>query len=499
MSHRNRHPLRTAALVAAALLAAGGLAVVLTPTAQATTTTTLTPVDLTTTTGTVGKDQPVSNLATLDLSGKSDRWNRYVELIGRYSGHLTFAAPAGLNAGALASLRVELNYRGPAASTQPWTLRLYRWSSREWVTVGSNAAAPDWGDWKLLAFDAPGRPADYVSAEHQLRLRLESANDNDAADLDYAALQLVGPGSAPATTAPASARPTTAAPTASPRPSGPSAAPTSRKPASTTPGRTPTAAPPPTVRPGNLPAPVACPDCWHPPLRVSWDWVINVVPKAPFRNVDMYDIDGFDASADDVGALTKAGKNVVCYISAGTYEDWRDDAGRFPSALLGSDLDDWEGERYLDIRDVQRPGSVLAQIMTDRIEMCRTKGFDAVEFDNEDGYGNPTGFDLSPDDQLAYNVFLANAAHARGLSAALKNDSDQIAQLLPYYDMALNEECNTERAGCGAYQAFIRAGKPVFNAEYGSSTAFCSADIAAGINGVRFSLKLNGSVFDPCK
>jgi hypothetical protein len=38
----------------------------------------------------------------------------------------------------------------------------------------------------------------------------------------------------------------------------------------------------------------------------------------------------------------------------------------------------------------------------------------------------------------------------------------------------------------------------VLNAEYGSSTAFCAADDAAGIMGARFDLELDGKTFVPC-
>lgn len=241
-----------------------------------------------------------------------------------------------------------------------------------------------------------------------------------------------------------------------------------------------------------------CPDCWHPPLRVSWNWVLASVPKAPFRDVQVYDIDGFDATAADVTALHNAGKKVICYFSAGSYENWRPDADQFSSAILGNSLDGWAGERWLDIRDIQQPGSALAAIMNARLDMCRSKGFDAVEFDNVDGYSNRTGFPLTASHQLAYNRFLANGAHARGLSAVMKNDIDQIDELLPYFDMALNEECNAYDE-CGPYQAFVRAGKPVFNAEYESSTGFCASDNAANINGVRFAIDLDDSIFEPCR
>lgn len=39
-----------------------------------------------------------------------------------------------------------------------------------------------------------------------------------------------------------------------------------------------------------------------------------------------------------------------------------------------------------------------------------------------DLFDNDADFSLTYDDQIAYNIFLANAAHERGLSVGLKND-----------------------------------------------------------------------------
>lgn len=47
------------------------------------------------------------------------------------------------------------------------------------------------------------------------------------------------------------------------------------------------------------------------------------------------------------------GKKVVCYFSAGTYEDWRPDKGQFPPDALGNEDPIWRGERWVDIRDTR--------------------------------------------------------------------------------------------------------------------------------------------------
>ena len=138
---------------------------------------------------------------------------------------------------------------------------------------------------------------------------------------------------------------------------------------------------------------------WRPALVTSWQWQLSTQPTTgSFLNVQMYDIDLFDNPAATVAALHAQGTRVVCYIDAGTWENWRPDASSFPSSVMGKS-NGWPGEKWLDIRQI----SVLGPIMQARVALCAQKGFDGVEFDNVDGYTNPTGFPLTAQDQLNYN------------------------------------------------------------------------------------------------
>ena len=233
--------------------------------------------------------------------------------------------------------------------------------------------------------------------------------------------------------------------------------------------------------------PVACAGCWHPALKVSWQWQLQDPPKASaLLGVKMYDVDGFEASRTLVSRMHAKGIKAVCYISAGSWERYRPDASDFPASVLGRS-NGWPGERWLDIRKRR----VLKPIMRARMNMCRRKGFDAVEFDNVDGYQNATGFPLTSIDQLRYNVFLANAAHGRGLSAFLKNDLGQIQRLLPYFDAALNEQC-FQYSECRALTRFMKAGKPVFNVEYKlDRSRFCDKANARNFNSLKKRLALD--------
>jgi hypothetical protein len=208
--------------------------------------------------------------------------------------------------------------------------------------------------------------------------------------------------------------------------------------------------------------------------------------------VQVFDIDGFDNSAATVAALHARGTKVICYIDLGTSEDFRSDFKSFPASVQGAS-NGWPGEKWLDIRKL----NVLAPIMTARMRMCARKGFDAVEPDNIDGYTNTTGFPLTASDQFRYNTWIANTAHSLGLSVGLKNDVDQTEQLEPYFDWALDEQCN-EYTECGTLHIFVEHGKAVFNAEYSGGSSFCGTDVAQHLNGALFNLDLDGATYVPC-
>ena len=213
----------------------------------------------------------------------------------------------------------------------------------------------------------------------------------------------------------------------------------------------------------NLPAPVTSGNWYKPTPSTTWQWQLQI-PQGQTLNtgydVEIYDIDLFDTTTGTIDALHAAGRKVICYFSAGSWEDFRADAGDFDAADIGNELDGWPGEKWLDVRS-----NKVRQIMQTRLDLAVSKGCDGVEPDNMDGYTNTPGFDFSAADQLDYNIFIANQAHQRNLAVGLKNDLDQIPQLLDYYDFAVNEQC-FEYDECDLLTPFIDAGKAVLNAEY---------------------------------
>ncbi|MEV2214522.1 endo alpha-1,4 polygalactosaminidase [Streptomyces sp. NPDC050997] len=209
-------------------------------------------------------------------------------------------------------------------------------------------------------------------------------------------------------------------------------------------------------------------DRWRPRPSVAWQWQLSGRVDTGV-DVPVYDIDGFDQPEATVAALHDEDRKVICYLSTGAWEDWRPDADKFPRSVLGKG-NGWEGERWLDIRRTD----VLEPLMAARIDMCRDKGFDAVEPDNMDGYRNRSGFPLTATDQLRYNRLVAKLAHDRGLAVGLKNDLDQIPQLVADFDFAVNEQC-AQYEECDDLKPFITADKAVFHVEYELPTRrFCA-------------------------
>ena len=201
-------------------------------------------------------------------------------------------------------------------------------------------------------------------------------------------------------------------------------------------------------------------EIWAPTPGTTWQWQIDGATIDTTVDAQMYDIDLFDTSTAIIDALHDDGRIVVCYFSAGTYEDWRSDAGEFDEVDYGTEHPDWPGEFYLDIRSPN-----VKRVMEGRLDLAVTKGCDGVEPDNVDIYDAETGFTLSSGDQVEFNTFLAQEAHRRGLSVGLKNALELVTRLEPEFDWALNEECY-DYDECSELQPFLNADKAVFHVEY---------------------------------
>lgn len=241
------------------------------------------------------------------------------------------------------------------------------------------------------------------------------------------------------------------------------------------------------------------------PLQNStWQWQLSDGHRLDTTyEVDVYDIDTVDVPAKMIAALHSLNRFVICYISAGSWENWRPDAADFPPSVLGKPLSGWDGERWLDVRN----HSALMPLMAARMDLAAEKGCDAIEPDNLDGYmtwdasilalgETKTGFNITAEDQIAYNRALADLAHARNLSIAHKNNVEQTLQVVDAFDFAIVEQC-WQYHECDRLAPFVDAGKAVFQCEYSRKFKPCR-DALPGFSAIRKKYNLRARPLVAC-
>jgi hypothetical protein len=200
---------------------------------------------------------------------------------------------------------------------------------------------------------------------------------------------------------------------------------------------------------------------WRPENGTTWQIQLNAALRNPSTDgIDVWDIDLFENEASAISNIQSQGTKVICYFSGGSYEDWRPDASQFPQSDIGSGLDGWEGESWININS-----DAIRQIMVSRLDMAAEKGCNGVDPDNVDAYNNDNGLGLTTDDTINYMKFLADEAHARGLSIGLKNALEVVPDLVDHMQWSVNEQC-LEYNECDTLHPFLDQQKPVFHVEY---------------------------------
>ena len=226
---------------------------------------------------------------------------------------------------------------------------------------------------------------------------------------------------------------------------------------------------------------------YKPKPGVSWQWQLQGEVDTKF-DVDVYDVDLEFAKVETIDQLHKKGIEVICYFSAGSWEDFRSDAKEFPKEAIGGPLEGWPDEHWLDISNYEK----FASIMTARLDLAVTKGCDGVDPDNVHAYQAKSGFDISYEDQLIYNKWLADEAHKRTLSIGLKYDIEQVNELVDDFDFAVNENCFYYRE-CDKLLPFVEKNKAVFGVEYELETdEFCDKANKMNFSWLKMEYNLDG-------
>lgn len=112
---------------------------------------------------------------------------------------------------------------------------------------------------------------------------------------------------------------------------------------------------------------------WQP--RVGSSWQIQIYGAITNLTVpaDVFNIDLFDNTAENITQLHTFGRKVICYFSAGSYENFRIDAGVFEPTDYGKDLVGWPGEYWLNTNSAN-----VRKIMVARLNLAASKGCDGM-------------------------------------------------------------------------------------------------------------------------
>jgi hypothetical protein len=263
---------------------------------------------------------------------------------------------------------------------------------------------------------------------------------------------------------------------------------------------------------------------WQPAENVEWQWEIDHPlsttsasdmgtgltayngDKAPATNPTVYDIDAILNPASTVTALHALGDHAICYIEVGTAGNYYSAADEGISTTyyaqlsadgdLGTKLSGYP-EYFLNINSATTVSIIESMIQ----QQCKSKGFDGVETDLDETFGNnegSTGFTITQANEETYLSTLANYMHSIGLAWISKDLSDTgiqsfVSDMEPLAQAMIDEQAN-QYGTINLDNVFLSAKKPILDAEYSPETLaeFCSYDNTNDINGVLFPVDLNG-------
>ena len=448
----------------------------------------------------------VDALATKDQTGKENNSSKYVQFgvpSGQtYQGYRSYYLPGSIDPKKITTITLISNVFGPSSQDDEFAWSIYDWSTSAFERLGNQnncggatgrfackADQHSFVVWKWIQYNVTGRPlSNYVNrSTREIRVQLASGNSSSYIDMDYESVSVYSN-------------------------SG---------------------------QPGSI---------WKPPVDVRWQWQIQarrgVFKKTNGINVGIcqptykggpcvkpkvFDIDlyvdpsilgtwdgdpvadNFEFTTQAVNAIHKSRRHVVGYMTVGDAEHWRPDFQQmvdFDAAcgrcFIGKAFSKtFPNEWYVDINNDKGQADFMRKMMQARIDKVAAAGFDSVEPDVDNAAFNNSGFKISAATQVAYNVSIAEIAHANGLSINLKSDVDQAKnpKLIAVFDYVLDEQC-FQYHQCNEYAGFQKAGKSIFNAEYRvAPDEFCPKANSMNINSIKkaHNFNLYDLPWTPCR
>ncbi len=204
---------------------------------------------------------------------------------------------------------------------------------------------------------------------------------------------------------------------------------------------------------------------WQPYPKTSYQIQVSGDIKTDLP-VKVFILDGYKAPQAIIDKLHDANKKVICQVSLGTVVKGTEDFNVLTEEMIGRKA---IGDSvYVDIKS-----PTVMKVIENRLVDMSKKKCDGIDGTDAQNWNEQTGFTITKEDQIRYNVWIVNKAHEYGLSMGLHNDADQVTDLVDYYDFAVNDEC-VRLNECEKYLPFVENNKAVFTVEYtGNKDEIC--------------------------
>ena len=207
-----------------------------------------------------------------------------------------------------------------------------------------------------------------------------------------------------------------------------------------------------------------------PPTTGNFDYQLGEA-YAPARGVTVVTRDSTSKPAKGVYS--------ICYVNGFQTQP----GSHWPTSLIlktksGTPLVDpgWPDEHIIDISTPAKRKTAAARIAKST-DLCASKGFAAVEFDNLDSYSRSEGA-LILSQAVLFAALLVKHAHSKGLASSQKNtgELDTQGKMQIGFDFATTEECDAYNE-CGLFTKVY--GAHVLDVEYSDNLLGTFAQVCA--------------------
>jgi len=188
-------------------------------------------------------------------------------------------------------------------------------------------------------------------------------------------------------------------------------------------------------------------------------FAFNLEPSDIVNDAVVYYVGSVDNLGEYINKLGRD-KKFIAYLSIGSMEEYRSDA-KLLKPFCKKKYKGYSQECWLDLTKWRS----YIDIMYKRIDVIRTKGYNAFYLDNCAMFSQGLG---TLEENIEYLKSIARYSHFHGLKLACNNGYSMAEKIEPFMDFQVLESCNKYKE-CHFYDSFVKNNKPVHHLEFSKS------------------------------